>query len=204
MKLLGVIIDKKLEFNPYITDICRKANNKVRALLRIRRYLDLPKAELLCNSYIISCFNYCPLIWMFYNKTANKMIVSTHRRALSAVQMSFSQSYEELLASNKSESIHKKNLRLLVIEVYKCVSRLNPEFMWDYFLNKDINYSLRLGISLFLPPKKTTSTNDLVFRACQAWNKLPKTIKLASSLEKFKSGIKDIDSIYCMCKLCAP
>ena len=29
VKLLGVIIDKKLEFNPYITDICRKATNKV-------------------------------------------------------------------------------------------------------------------------------------------------------------------------------
>ena len=28
VNLLGVIIDKRLEFNAYITDICRKANNK--------------------------------------------------------------------------------------------------------------------------------------------------------------------------------
>ena len=119
----------------------RKANNKVKVLLRIRKYLALPKAELLCNSFIISCFNYCPLVWMFCNKAANKMIVSTHRRALSAVQMAFSQSYNELLVLNKVDTIHRKNFRLLIIEVYKSVSRLNPVFMWEHFVNKDINYS---------------------------------------------------------------
>ena len=61
--------------------------------------------------------------------------------------------------------------------------------MWEHFVNKDINYSLRQGMSLLLPPKKITGTNDLVFRAYQARNKLPKVLKLAPSLEIFKSGI---------------
>ena len=203
VKLLGVIIDKKLTFVLHITDICRRANNKVKALLRIRKYLDLPKVELLCNSFIISCFNYCPLIWMFCNKSAYKMITSTHRRALTAVQMDFSKSYDELLVQSKAEPVHLKNLRLLMIEVYKSVNRLNPEYMWELFVDKDFSYSLRLGTSLTLPSSKIASTNDLVFRACLAWNKLPKALKHSSSLEEFKSGINGISSIYCNCKLCA-
>ena len=203
VKLLGVIIDKKLTFVPHITDICRRAINKAKALLRISKYLDLPKAESLCNSFIISCFNYCPLIWMFCNKSAYKMITSTYRRTLTAVQMDFSKSYDELLIQNKAEPVHLKNLRLLMIEVYKSVNRLNPEFMWELFVDKGFSYSLRLGISLTLLSSKIANTNDLVFRACLVWNKLPKALKHAPSLEEFKSAINGISSIYCNCKLCA-
>ena len=84
---------------------------------------------------------------MFCNKAANKIIVFTHRRALSAVQMVFSQSYEELLVLNKAETIHKKNLRLLLIEVYKSVSRLNPEFMSYNFFSTNA-FALKFWIFL--------------------------------------------------------
>ena len=67
---------------------------------------------------------------MFCGKTANNSIVSTHRRALSAVQMVFSKPYEELLIDSKTDPIHLKNLRLLMVEVYKSMQGLNPEFMW--------------------------------------------------------------------------
>ena len=110
---------------------------------------------------------------MFCNKAANKMVVSTHHRALSAVQMVFSQSYEELLVLNKAETIHKKKPSPSSnIEVYKSVSRLNPEFMWEYFVNKDINYSLRLGMSLLLLRlRKLPVPTTWFLELAKAWNK---------------------------------
>ena len=74
---------------------------------------------------------------MFCNKSVYKMITSTHRRALTAVQMDFSKSYDELLVQSKAEPVHLKNLRLFMIEVYKSENRLNPEFMWELFVDKD-------------------------------------------------------------------
>ena len=139
---------------------------------------------------------------MFCGKSANNSITTAHRRALRAVEMNFSKSYEELLNISSSLPIHMKNLRLLMIEVYKSINRLNPEFMWNMFENKDVSFSLRRGKLLTLPEKKIAGTNDLVFRACLAWNNLPSTLKLAPTLKEFKSGINQVDSIYCKCKLC--
>ena len=65
--------------------ICDKANWKTKALLRIRSYLTQAKAEILCNCFILSAFNYCPLIWMFCGKAGNNLIETVHRRSLSAV-----------------------------------------------------------------------------------------------------------------------
>ena len=63
--LLGITIDNLLIFNEHIDNLCRTANYKLHALRRIRKYLSLEKAKLLCNAFINSQFNYAPLVWMF-------------------------------------------------------------------------------------------------------------------------------------------
>ena len=179
-----------------------KANNKTKALLRIRNFLSTPRAELICKSYITSCFDYCPLIWMFCNKTLHQLIVTTHKRALRAVEMDFSATYEELLTLRKTCSIHNRNLLLLVTEVYKSVNNHNPEFMGELFVEKDHPYKFRSGSTFSLPKRQETGTNSLVFRACLAWNTLPKSIKKATSVEEFVSGVRNNGPIYCKCKIC--
>ena len=62
VKLLGVTIDNQLNFSHHIKDMCSKANQKIGALLRIRQFLDEFQAYTLCESYILSCFRYCPLM----------------------------------------------------------------------------------------------------------------------------------------------
>ena len=66
--LLSITIDNLLTFNNHINNLCRTANYKQHALRRIRKYLSLDKAELLCNAFINSQFNYAPLVWMFCRK----------------------------------------------------------------------------------------------------------------------------------------
>ena len=65
VKLFGITIDGKLNFLPHIRETCKKVNRNSRALIRLRRYLSIEKTHLLCNAYILSNFNYCPLIWNF-------------------------------------------------------------------------------------------------------------------------------------------
>ena len=91
--------------------MCTKANNKTKALLRIRNYLNPSKAKLLCNTFILSCFNYCPIIWMFSNKEGNKLINLSHRKALRAMLNDFSLSFEDMLEKTGQKTIHNKNLQ---------------------------------------------------------------------------------------------
>ena len=40
-------------------------------------------------------------------------------------------SYNNLLLSSNSVSIHQRHLRFLVTEIFKSISQINPEFMWS-------------------------------------------------------------------------
>ena len=77
-KLLGVTIDNKLNFNNHLQKILQKANQKIHVLARITPYMaritpymSIPKRMLLMNSFFISQFNYCPLMWMCHSRLSN-------------------------------------------------------------------------------------------------------------------------------------
>ena len=73
----------------------------------------------------------------------------------------------------RSQSI--KDVRFLMIEIYKSISHLNPQFMWFLFTHKDIPYNLRKGPILGL--RKThlfySGTNAIHFRGSLISNNLP-------------------------------
>ena len=73
VKLLGVHIESKLNFNYHINKICKSAGNQLNTLTRIKSFLCLKERLVLVNSFIYSNFNYCPLVWMFsHEKSLNK------------------------------------------------------------------------------------------------------------------------------------
>ena len=85
VKLLGVLIDKQLNFNEHVSKLCKKGNQKLHALARISKYLSKEKLRILMKTFIETQFNYCPLMWMFHNRTINNKINRLHERALRIV-----------------------------------------------------------------------------------------------------------------------
>ena len=60
-KLLGVIIDNKLDFTEHLNTVCKKANLKLQVLNKVSRFLSPEQDVLIINTDIKSLFNYCPL-----------------------------------------------------------------------------------------------------------------------------------------------
>ena len=58
VKLLGVTIDNKLEFNEHVSNICTKTSAKLHALARIAPYMDTDKIGTLMKAFIESQFGY--------------------------------------------------------------------------------------------------------------------------------------------------
>ena len=201
--LLGITIDKKLTFKQHVENLCRKAQYKLHALRRIRKFLTIEKAKMLGNAFIDSQFNYAPLLWMFCRKTLYSKIEKIHHRTLKVIYQS-NDTYENLLLQSNTVSVHQRHLRFLMIEIYKSISQLNPQFMWSFFTHKDIPYNLRKGPILGLP--KTHSfyygTNAIHFRRSLIWNNLPAVVKSSNSLFEFKNKIKNIGDIDCGCLIC--
>ena len=78
-KLLGVILDKTLCSKQQVKSICKKAGQKLHALSRISHFLDTEQLKRIMRAFILSQFNYCPLVWMFCKRTLdNKVIVFTN------------------------------------------------------------------------------------------------------------------------------
>ena len=118
-KLLGVIIDSKLNFNLLIIQLCLKASQKLHALARVSNYMDTENVKLIMRSFIMSHFSYCPLIWMFHDRATNSRINKIHERALRIVYRDTESFFDELLAKDNSVSVHQRNLQLLMISLSK-------------------------------------------------------------------------------------
>ena len=78
VKLLGITIDDGLRFDQHVKTLCQKVNRNVKAFTRVASLLDLNKAKLLYNSFLLSNFNYCPLIWIFCGKRCNREMNRVH------------------------------------------------------------------------------------------------------------------------------
>ena len=59
------LLEVGIDTNSDITKICRKASRQLNALKRLCFYIPLDTRKILANSFIISNFNYCPLVWYF-------------------------------------------------------------------------------------------------------------------------------------------
>ena len=71
------------------------------------------------KAFIISQFNYCPLVWIFRTKQLNSRINSLHEKALRVTYQDRNSSFSELLNLDKSVSIHYRNIKYLLTETYK-------------------------------------------------------------------------------------
>ena len=76
-------------------------------------YMNLTKRKLLMSSIFTSQFNYCPLVWMYHNRTINNKVNRLHKRYLPIVYNDNKSSFQELLDKNKCATIHVKNARAL-------------------------------------------------------------------------------------------
>ena len=67
-------IDGKLNFNFHINKNCLKSANQLNALVWLKRFLGNEEKKVLINSFVLSNFNYCPLVWMLTNaKSVHKI-----------------------------------------------------------------------------------------------------------------------------------
>ena len=69
--------------------------------------MDSNKKLLLLNAFFITKFNYCQLVWMYYNRRKNNKINRLHERCL------------RLIYNDKKISLRDRNHRVLAIEMYK-------------------------------------------------------------------------------------
>ena len=106
-KLLRVTIDNPLKFESHVKNVYSKAGQKLCTLSRLSLYMSLNQRRMIMQSFNMSQFGYCPLIWMNYNRSLNNNN-RIHERALRIVYRDKKPTFKELLEKDNSVTVHVK------------------------------------------------------------------------------------------------
>ena len=125
---------------------------------------------------------------MFHTKQLNNRINSLHEKASRVTYQDRISSFSELLNLDKSVSIHYRNIKYLLTEIYKVKMGLSPPIMSDIFsLSENSSYNLRCGVTV---NRRNIRTSKFGFETVSTigailWNDLPAELKNAESLKIF-------------------
>ena len=133
IKALGVLIDSELNFKEHIRRCCQKAARQLNALARISRYINIKSKSILYSSFVASNFKYCPLVWHFCGVTNNQKLEKLQERALRIIHKEYSSTYEELLLSTASQPLLLSRLKIILLEVFKSINKLNAPCLHGMF-----------------------------------------------------------------------
>ena len=111
------------------------------------------------RAFVTSQYSYCPLVWVFYDRTLDHRINRTQERALRIAYIDYGNDFG----------------LLLMTEMYKTKFNLNPPFMKGIFMERNISYNLRRGNDAQLPKVRTTSfgIESIACLGNKLWQLLP-------------------------------
>ena len=85
--------------------------------------------------------------------TLNNRINNIHESALRLTNKDDKYSFKQLLEKDHSVRVHKKNLQVLVTEIFKVKNNLAPDIMKDVFELKEPPIQLTVRIKSLYTPK---------------------------------------------------
>ena len=187
--LLGLQIDRNLNFNEYVSSLCKKAGKKLSVLPRLSNFMNIKQRRVLMKSFTESQFGCCPLIWMLHGKGVNNKIIHLHESSLRIVYKDDKSSFKELLQKDNSFTGHHRNIKLLAIELFKVTENLSNTIINDILQTRTLPYNLRSQTDFARSFVNTSrfSLNSLTYFASKVWNIVPSDIKNASNLHIFKN-----------------
>ena len=105
-------------FDEHISFLCKKAFQKLNALVRLTPFMNVDKKRMIMNAFTEPQFGYCRLVWMFHSRRINNRINRIHERALRITFNNKSSSFQNLFEKDVT-IINHRNIKILATETYK-------------------------------------------------------------------------------------
>ena len=175
---------------------------QLNALSRLQKYMGKSEKEAIINSFILSNFNYCPLVWHFSSCESIRKIEKIQKRCLRIILNDYESGCETLLHKSNKPTMEIWGLRTLAVEIFKILNETNPLYMKNIFTPKE-NTKVRQNDTI----DKRINTSRFGIQSLRSldpkmWNNLPLNIKSETSFLKFKEYIKTWLGLKRRCKVC--
>ena len=186
ISLLGVNNDKHLVFSKHISELCKKASQRVGVLYRLRNLIPTEAKLLLYKSSILPYLTYCDLIWHFCKASDARKVERVQERALRIMYNTHSVEYSNLLNRANLPSLQNRRLQDLATFMYKVKYGLVPSNVVDIFSVKPSKYHLR-NKDFYLPRFIIVQygKHSLRYFGPYIWSRLDSKIRDKPSLQSF-------------------
>ena len=130
IRILGVELDRMLNFIEHISSPLKKAYAKTGALTRIRRFVPMVVMLALYKSFILPHLGYCiPLLLGVGKVQANKIEDANHYILRTLTRYGKSLSYQELLNICKLDTLECRKKQQSLILLFKCTRNIEPKYI---------------------------------------------------------------------------
>ena len=181
IKVLGVHIDNRLNWNKQVNEVNKKARYATRNLQRTFNILPFKCKLALYNSLVASHFNYADTVWGGLSvKNKNKLQRTQNTVIKSMLGMKFKDSSEEALKKANLLSLDDKRKVHDAVYVHKALAGTLPDQVNQQYLKHRSSTSLRSAEKQTLNiPKHTHEKykNSPLYRTIAAWNASPTDIR---------------------------
>ncbi len=197
VKNLGVSFDPTMSMTRHINSVCRAVNFHLRNIYQIRRFIDFNTCNNITRSLVISRIDYAnSLLAGLKSNDIKRLQVLQNRAARLVFQRGRGESAGPLLRELHWLPVRERILFKVMLMVQKCLSEKAPSYLIDcltrYVPGKPGLRSAADNTRLSEPRTRLISAGDRAFAsfAPREWNKLPTTIRSASSTATFKKKLK--------------
>ena len=111
IKLLGASIDNELNFSEHINIKCKKANQRIGVLMRLKNLVPTVAKLHLFKAAILPYFTYCHLTWHFCRASDKRKLGRIQERYLREVFRDSKSTYEQLLKKANLKSLYEGRLQ---------------------------------------------------------------------------------------------
>ena len=203
-KDLGVTVDEKLNFKLHISQKIAKANTMIYLVKHYFKHLDTEMLKLLYKSLIRPHLEYCSPVWSPVTKTDIRKIEGVQRRATKLVPELSNLPYPERLKILQLPTLEYRRTRQDLILIYNYVNQnilLDPHTYCTVCRNNQnmltpITSGTRGHPYRFAIQRHPTNRKKfLTARALPLWNRLQPETVTATSLNAFKSRMREDHSM---------
>ena len=195
IKILGVYLDKHLNWSKQVDNVKRKAYLATKNMLRVKEFLPTEARRKLYDSMITPHFNYCDIVWNGCTKQKAQELQRIQNMAAKAIINRKETSSSQALTELKLLPLHQKREIHTAVMVYKTLQGRAPNPQIKEIRNRlpQHHYTTRATTQntfIYKKHKNTKNEHSTMYKATRVWNKIPVTIKNQDTQETFKNKLQ--------------
>ena len=196
-KLLGIVIDENLSWTPQIDNLCSILASKISLLKHISAYVPQDVQKMFYQAYILPILDYGSNTWGTTSTANIERLSKLQKRAARIIlKADFMTPSSYMFEQLGWQTIPKRLLYNKSVLVYKALNDLTPTYITNLLTPVSQAHSRSLRSSengLLSIPRSRSALFDRSFSysASKLWNVLPLNLRTASSLNEFKSCLRN-------------